>query len=138
MCLKLRLLCSAYSSLGLPLKCDMGYSSLLLNKTKVFLFYFCILKHFECMRFLRYCLRYPETMLKEKRHLEIGMYIGKNLAIRYISRYRVWETIYCDTVSKPIYWDISYFSNRISFFRKAVINSTPSYQTLAFLDLHLQ
>ncbi len=37
--------------------------------------------------------------------------IGKNLAIRY----RGCDTIYCDTVSKAIYWDISYFRNMIYF-----------------------
>ncbi len=45
----------------------------------------------------------------------VGLCIGKNLAIRYVSRYRVCDTIYCDTVSKVIYWDISYFRNRIYF-----------------------
>ncbi len=50
----------------------------------------------------------------------LGLCIGKNLAIRYVSRYRGCDTIYCDTVSKAIYWDISYI-------KKAVIKNTPPY-----------
>ncbi len=62
--------------------------------------------------------------------LTLGLCIGKNLAIQYVSRYRGCDTICCDTISKAIYWDISYFRNRI-YFRKAVIKSTPPYANLA-------
>ena len=45
-----------------------------------------------------------------------GLCIGKNLAIRYVSRYRGYDSIYCDTVRKAIYCNFLK-----SNFRKTVI-----------------
>ncbi len=62
--------------------------------------------------------------------LTVGLCIGKNLAIRYVSRYRGCDTIYCDTVSKAIYWDISYFRNRIYILGKLSLRAHHYMQTL--------
>ncbi len=68
-----------------------------------------------------------------KRDLYIGLCIGKNLAIRYVSRYRGCEryiVIHWDYCKQGDNWDISYF--RIGYiFRKAVIKSTPLYANLS-------
>ncbi len=60
----------------------------------------------------------------------LGLCIGKNLAIRYVSRYRGCDTIYCDTVARR-YIGI-FLILRIGYiFRKAVIKNTPPYANLS-------
>ncbi len=68
--------------------------------------------------------------------ITVAMCICKNLAILYVSWYRGCNTIYCDTVSKVIYWDISYFRNRNLFFRESVTKSTPLQVHLNKFEYH--